>query len=102
MIGRAAIGYPWILMKLSIILILENIWLNRQLLIECKQYVIIWAMEWKGERLGIVETRPHYTNYFKGDSFKPHKLKLVTLDHPQELFAVLNEIEDAYAGYEFA
>jgi tRNA-dihydrouridine synthase len=41
MIGRAAIGYPWILMKLSIILILENIWLNRQLLIECKQYVII-------------------------------------------------------------
>jgi hypothetical protein len=33
--------------------------------------------------------------------FKPHKLKLVTLDHPQELFAVLNEIEDAYAGYEF-
>jgi tRNA-dihydrouridine synthase len=34
MIGRAAIGYP-ILMKLSIILILENIWLNRQLLIEC-------------------------------------------------------------------
>jgi hypothetical protein len=42
-------------------------------------------------------------NYFKGiHSFKPHKLKLVTLDHPQELFAVLNEIEDAYAGYEFA
>jgi hypothetical protein len=71
MIGRA-IGYPWILMKLSIILILENIWLNRQLLIECKQYVIILrAMEWKGERLGIVETR-YYTNYFKGiHSFKP-------------------------------
>jgi tRNA-dihydrouridine synthase len=67
MIGRAAIGYPWILMKLSIILILANIWLNRQLLIECKQYVIIlWAMEWKGERLGIVETRPHYTIILKG------------------------------------
>jgi hypothetical protein len=102
MIGRAAIGYPWILMKLSIILILENIWLNRQLLIECKQYVIIVGDGMERRTLGIVETRPHYTNYFKGDSFKPHKLKLVTLDHPQELFAVLNEIEDAYAGYEFA
>jgi hypothetical protein len=35
---------------------------------------------WNGkENLGIVETRPHYTNYFKGiHSFKPHKLKLVT------------------------
>jgi hypothetical protein len=54
MIGRAAIGYPWILMKLSIILILENIWLNRQLLIECKQCNhLTWAMEWKGERLGM-------------------------------------------------
>jgi tRNA-dihydrouridine synthase len=57
------------------------------------------SMEWKGERLGIVETRPHYTNYFKGIHSLSHKLKLVTLDHPQELFAVLNEIEDAYAGH---
>jgi tRNA-dihydrouridine synthase len=69
MIGRAAIGYPWILMKLSIILILENIWLNRQLLIEAVRNHLTWAMEWKGERLGIVETRPHYTNYFKGSFF---------------------------------
>jgi hypothetical protein len=60
MIGRA-IGYPWILMKLSIILILENIWLNRQLLIECKQYVIILrAMEWKGERLDCRNKTPLY------------------------------------------
>jgi hypothetical protein len=52
--------------------------------------------------LRIVETRPHYTNYFKVHSLSHTNLKLVTLDHPQELFAVLNEIEDAYAGYEFA
>jgi hypothetical protein len=55
----------------------------------------------EGERLGIVETRPHYTNYFKGiHSFKTHKQKLVTLDRPEELFAALNEIEESYAGYE--
>lgn len=53
-------------------------------------------MEWKGERLGIVETRPHYTNYFKGiHSFKTYKQKLVTLDCPEELFATLNEINEA-------
>jgi hypothetical protein len=58
-------------------------------------------MEWKGERLGIVETRPIIRIILKGFILF-NKLKLVTLDHPQELFAVLNEIEDAYAGYEFA
>jgi tRNA-dihydrouridine synthase len=45
MIGRAAIGYPWILMKLSIILILANIWLNRQLLIEVQYVIIVNGME---------------------------------------------------------
>jgi tRNA-dihydrouridine synthase B len=59
-------------------------------------------MEWKGERLGIVETRPHYTNYFKGiHSFKAYKQKLVTLDSPEELFATLNEINEAYSSYQF-
>jgi hypothetical protein len=47
-----------------------------------------------------VETRPHYTNYFKGiHSFKPFKQKLVTLDRPEELFAVLDEVEEAYSDY---
>jgi hypothetical protein len=46
MIGRAAIGYPFFN---EIILILENIWLNRQLLIECKQYVIILRGRWNGK-----------------------------------------------------
>ena len=103
MIGRAAIGYPWIfneikhyfntgehLSKPSVV--------NR---VEAVRNHLTWAMEWKGERLGIVETRPHYSNYFKGiQSFKEHRQKLVTLSTPEELFAALNEIEDAYAGYE--
>ena len=102
MIGRAAIGYPWIfneikhyfktgehLEKPSVV--------NR---VEAVRNHLTWAMEWKGERLGIVETRPHYSNYFKGiQSFKEHRQKLVTLSTPEELFAALNEIEDAYADY---
>jgi tRNA-dihydrouridine synthase len=39
------------------------------------------GVEWKGERLGIVEMRRHYANYFKGlRDFKSHRLDLVTLD----------------------
>jgi tRNA-dihydrouridine synthase len=59
-------------------------------------------MEWKGERLGIVEMRRHYTNYFKGiHSFKDYKQKLVTIDEVDDLFSVMKEIEEVYAGYEF-
>jgi tRNA-dihydrouridine synthase len=98
MIGRAAIGLPWILTKSNIISILEH--LAKPTVVDRVEVQSPWAMEWKGERLGIVET-DHYTNYFKGiHSFKPYKLKLVTLDHPEELFALLNEIQEAYAGYE--
>jgi hypothetical protein len=45
--------------------------------VECKQYVIILRGRWNGERLGIVETRPHYTNYKGIHSFYQTK-KLVT------------------------
>jgi hypothetical protein len=47
-----------------------------------------------------LETRPHYTNYFKGIILLKPTNKLVTLDRPEELFAALDEIQDAYAGYE--
>jgi tRNA-dihydrouridine synthase len=54
-------------------------------------------MDWKGERLGIVEMRRHYTNYFKGiPNFKEFRLKLVTLEDPEQLFQALNEIQEIY------
>jgi tRNA-dihydrouridine synthase len=59
-------------------------------------------MDWKGERVGIVEMRRHYTNYFKGVSnFKEHRLKLVTLETAESLFKALDEIEEVYADYQF-
>ena len=103
MIGRAAIGYPWIFNEIKHYFntgehLAKPTVVDR---VEAVRNHLTWAMEWKGERLGIVETRPHYTNYFKGiHSFKTFRQKLVTLDKPEELFAHLNEIEAAYAGYE--
>jgi nifR3 family TIM-barrel protein len=105
MIGRAAIGYPWIFNeikhffetghKLAPPTILDRV--------AAAQNHLIWSMEWKGERLGIVEMRRHYTNYFKGiHAFKEYRQKLVTQETPADLFATFELIKDVYANYEFA
>ena len=104
MIGRAAIGYPWIFNEIKHYLetgehLAKPTVVNR---VEAVRNHLTWAMDWKGERLGIVETRPHYANYFKGiQSFKEHRQKLVTLSTPEELFSALNEIEEVYSEYQF-
>ena len=47
----------------------------------------------KGTVLGVLETRRHYTNYFKGiPNFKTYKTALVTLNEPNEVFDTLNLI----------
>ena len=47
----------------------------------------------KGEILGVLETRRHYTNYFKGiPNFKPYRTSMVTADDPKEVFDILNRI----------
>ena len=103
MIGRAAIGYPWIFNEIKHYFktgehLAKPSIANR---VEAVRNHLTWAMEWKGQRLGIVETRPHYSNYFKGiHSFKEYRQKLVTLSTPEELFAVLNEIVEAYSDYQ--
>jgi hypothetical protein len=44
-----------------------------------------------------METRKHYTNYFRGLShFKPYRTRLVTIDDPKEVLATLDEIEQEY------
>jgi len=102
MIGRAAIGYPWIFNEIKHYfetgVLLPPPTIKDRL--EAAKNHLIWSMEWKGERLGIVEMRRHYTNYFKGiHGFKPHRLRLVTEDHPEVLFEIFNEIETAYEDY---
>ncbi len=105
MIGRAAIGYPWIFNEIKHFFetgehLAQPTMQDR---IEAARNHLTWSMEWKGERVGIVEMRRHYTNYFKGISnFKEHRLKLVTLESSEELFKALNEIQEVYADYQFS
>ena len=55
------------------------------------------SLKWKEERYAIMETRKHYTNYFRGLShFKPYRTRLVTIDDPKEVLATLDEIEKEY------
>ena len=104
MIGRAAIGYPWIFNEIKHFFetgthLPKPTMANR---IEAARNHLTWSMEWKGERLGIVEMRRHYTNYFKGvQCFKEYKQRLVTLDYAHDLYALLNEIEQVYEEFVF-
>ena len=102
MIGRAAIGYPWIFNEIKHYektgeLLAPPTMKDR---LEAARNHLIWSMEWKGERLGIVEMRRHYTNYFKGiHGFKAHRQRLVTEDDPQQILRAFEEIEDFYKDY---
>ena len=104
MIGRASIGYPWIFNEIKHFLetgeklapptIEERV-------AACKQH-LQRSLEWKGPILGVVETRRHYTNYFKGmHGIKEYRKKLVTTDEPETLYAILDEIAEHFAAYEF-
>ena len=95
MIGRAAIGYPWIFNEI------KHYFATGELLpsptiadrVEAAKNHLLWSVEWKGERQGVVEMRRHYANYFKGiPNFKEHRHKLVTLDASQEVVEALDNV----------
>ncbi|MDA9176617.1 tRNA dihydrouridine synthase DusB [Flavobacteriaceae bacterium] len=97
MIGRASIGNPWFFNQVKAFLktgekteppsILERINVAKRHL--------EMSIKWKGDRLGVLETRRHYSNYFKGiKDFKPYRTKLVTLESTKELMSLFSELEE--------
>ena len=53
----------------------------------------------RGEILGIVEMKRHYTNYFKGiPHFKDYRIKMVTSDSHEEIQQLLDRIVKEFAG----
>jgi tRNA-dihydrouridine synthase B len=102
MIGRAAIGYPWIFNEIKHFFATgEHLSAPsmKQRVEACKQH-LKFSIEWKNERLGILEMRRHYSNYFKGlPHFKEHRMKLVQSLEPEELFSILDEVLVEFDGY---
>lgn len=96
MIGRAAIGYPWIFSEIKHF-IKTGTHLAPPTLEDrvnvCRIH-LERSIEWKGEHTGITEMRQHYSNYFKGiPHFKEYRMKLVTLMERNALLEVLSEIQ---------
>jgi tRNA-dihydrouridine synthase len=105
MIGRASIGYPWIFNEIKHYLatgeMLDPPSIAQRVEV-CKKH-FDFSMRWKGDVLGIVEMRRHYSNYFKGVShFKEYRTRLVTTMDEKEIYAILAEVEAEFSRYEFA
>ena len=59
------------------------------------------SVDWKGERLGILEMRRHYARYFKGiPDIKEYRLKFVTTDSFEEINALLDEVLEKFGVME--
>ncbi len=99
MIGRASIGYPWIFNEIKHFLAtgthLPPPGISQRVE-TCKSH-LDYSIRWKGEYVGMVEMRRHYTNYFKGlDHFKEYRMKLVTSNSYPEIIATLERIQERY------
>ncbi|SHF69684.1 tRNA-U20-dihydrouridine synthase [Salegentibacter echinorum] len=105
MIGRASIGYPWFFREVKHYFktgehLPPPTMLER---LDAARRHLQMAIDWKGEKLGVFETRRHYTNYFKGiPHFKEYRMKMVTSDDAKDVFAAFDEVERDFSGYQFA
>ena len=103
MIGRAAIGYPWIFNEIKYYLQTGNHLAAptiEQRINVIKKH-LQRSIEWKGEILGMLEMRRHYANYLKGlPNIKEYRTKLVTLKEAEEILSLLDTINADYSGVE--
>lgn len=104
MIGRATIGNPWFFKQVKHFFKtgehLAAIGIEDR--VDAARRHLQMAIDWKGEQLGVFETRRHYTNYFKGiPDFKPYRMKMVTSDESKDVFEAFDEVLEQFAGYEF-
>lgn len=103
MIGRASIGNPWIFSQI------KHYFRTGELLppptlsqkVAAVRQHLNHSIEWKGDLLGVLEMRRHYSNYFRGlPEIKSFRARLVTEHDPQLLLEIIDEIEAHYSKYE--
>ncbi|SIQ17900.1 tRNA-U20-dihydrouridine synthase [Chryseobacterium sp. RU37D] len=102
MIGRAAIGYPWIFNEIKHFFKTGDHLTAPKIedrLLAVRQHAE-WSAEWKGERLGLVEMRQHYSNYFRGvPHFKDFRKKFLEVFSLEEMDALIKETQEFYTEY---
>jgi len=99
MIGRASIGNPWIFREI------KHYFETGESLappgiserVEAVKKHLDRSVEWKGAKLGVLEMRRHYTNYFRGyRNIKSFRMQLVTEPEPAKLYEILDQIKETY------
>jgi nifR3 family TIM-barrel protein len=105
MVGRAAIGYPWIFNEI------KHYFATGEHLatptvkdrVDAARDHLMMSVKWKGEGLGIAEMKRHYTNYFKGIAhFKDYRMKLVTSFELNDILDTLAYVEENEAEFMMA
>ncbi|AZI24909.1 MAG: tRNA dihydrouridine synthase DusB [Pedobacter agri] len=103
MIGRAAIGYPWIFREVKHFFKtgehLPGPTIEERIDV-CRTH-LDKSLEWKGPKTGIFEMRRHYANYFKGlPDFKPYRMRLVAEPDINNIYSILEEVAEKFANYD--
>jgi tRNA-dihydrouridine synthase B len=103
MIGRAAIGYPWIFREIKHFFKtgehLAGPTIEERIDV-CRTH-LDKSLEWKGPKTGIFEMRRHYANYFKGlPDFKPYRMRLVSEGDVNNIYGILDEVAEKFASYD--
>jgi len=101
MIGRASIGNPWFFKQVKHFIetgehLPEITIVDR---VEMAKRHLQMEIDWKeSEIVGVMETRRHYTNYFKGiPNFKEYRMKMVTSDVAQDVYDAFDEVLQKFA-----
>ncbi|WP_299223456.1 tRNA dihydrouridine synthase DusB [uncultured Psychroserpens sp.] len=105
MIGRATIGNPWFFKQVKHFFKTGNHLppISMAERVEAARRHLQMSIDWKGEKLGVFETRRHYTNYFKGiPNFKEYRMRMVTSDDSKDVFAAFDEVLDKFSNHQFA
>ena len=104
MIGRASIGYPWIFNEIKHYVSTGTKMPppTISMRVEACRKHFEFSMKWKGQVLGVLEMRRHYSNYFKGlPHFKEDRMELVTTSDPEVIFRKLEHLTTKYDGVDF-
>ena len=105
MIGRASIGNPWFFNQVKHFFKtgehLAQPTINER--INMAEAHLKMSIKWKGEKLGVLETRRHYSNYFKGiPDFKKYRTTMVTSDFSKDIFNLFAELKERFGAHKLA
>ena len=103
MIGRATYGHPWIFQEIKHYLKTGELMPQMSVIdrVDLAKRHLAKSLEIKGDRVGVLEMRRHLACYFKGlPDFKETRLKLVTLNDPQEIYNTLDHVAERWGGFE--